>query len=377
VQSPSGSEDTVLPRDNRLLLCGLLAAVAGGAVQNLIDSDWYVFFLGTTFWTLAGLAAGIAGEKPPRPNSGEPEKIKTASPKSSSTLKSGSPELGRGGLLSSPLALAAAGGVAAALLALTVSQGVAAGDALAAQGQTAADPGGAAQSYDAARAWDPLNGRYPSDEGFKALYVRSGDPFRAEDLIQKATALAPNVVNFRRLGQVRQAEGNSAGAIRAYQAGLAADPNSLELLLALARLSPAQASLDYYKRLSALELSPVGTARALGESVEPTFAYGDAALGDASAKADPAGAAYYARAAHLLEQYADDGGSVNGQREAMNGGRSDAPLDRDLGVLYAHVLSGWIAAAPPDQRDALRGRQKEYTQKFDAVITEASKPGIL
>ena len=50
----------VAAADDQVLRCGLLGGLAAGVVQNLIDSDWYVFFLGVTFWTLAGLAAGLA-----------------------------------------------------------------------------------------------------------------------------------------------------------------------------------------------------------------------------------------------------------------------------------------------------------------------------
>ena len=50
----------VAPADDRVLLCGLLGGLSAAVVQNLIDSDWYVFFLGVTFWTLAGLAVGLA-----------------------------------------------------------------------------------------------------------------------------------------------------------------------------------------------------------------------------------------------------------------------------------------------------------------------------
>ena len=120
-----------LPADPRLLRCGLLAAVAGGAVQNVIDSDWYVFFLGAVFWTLAGLAAGS-------PNA---EARQTPRPVP-------------------PIALAAAALAAVALL-LTGAQGVGAGYALAAQAQRVADPGGAAESYSAARTLGPAQRALP------------------------------------------------------------------------------------------------------------------------------------------------------------------------------------------------------------------------
>ena len=337
-----------LPADNRLLRCGLLAALAGGVVQNLIDSDWYVFFLGTAFWTLAGLAA--VGD--------------TDAAQAQRQL---------------PTALlVAAGSVAAALLLLTGAQGIGAGYAVTAEAQKSADPGGAAESYDAARAWDPLNGRYPSDLGFGVEYVRQGDPLSAEAALEAAVALEPNSVNFRRLGTILQASGRTADALTAYQNGLRAEPNSVELLLRLARLSPPPASLGYYQRIADLEESPVGTARALGESVEPSFAYADAALGDAAVKTAPNRAGeYYRRAAALLEAYVTEGGSLNSQREAINGGQADPQTDTALRQLYAQVMTAYIAIAPAAQQGDLRQRQKEFGAKYDAVVSQASKPGIL
>ena len=348
-RSPKAGVPNFLPSDNRLLRCGLAAALAGGIAQNLIDSDWYVFFLGAMFWTLAGLAVGTSAPETTEPPQRVPMPV-----------------------------LAAAGCVAGALALLTGAQGIGAGYALAGQAQKAADPGGAAEAYRLARAWDPLNGRYPSDLGFQIDYSRSGDILSAETALRDAALLEPNSVNYRRLGSVLQAAGKNAEAIAAYQAGLRAEPNSVELLLRLARLSPLPMSLAYYRRLSDLEISPVGTAPALGESVEPNFAYGDAALGDASARTAPGEAAgYYSRAARLLETYITEGGSLNGQREALSGDQPDPEVDAALRALYRHILSGWTRIAPPGQQAALRGRQKEFEEKFDAVITQASKPGML
>ena len=200
----------------------------------------------------------------------------------------------------------------------------------------------------------------------------------AEIALQAAVALEPSSVNYRRLGTVLQAEHKMADALTAYQAGLRAEPNSLELLLRLARLSLPPASLGYYQRIASLETSPVGTARALGESVEPDFAYGDAALGDASARTDPARAqSDYRRAAALLEEYIAEGGSLNAQREALSGGQADPQTDADLAALYTHVMTSWAAVAPAAQQADLKQREKEFSAKFDAVAQESSKPGIL
>ncbi len=339
------------PQDNRVLLCGLAGSLAGGIVQNLGDSDWYVFFLGAVFWTFAGMVAGLAGTGA--------EAVRPA-PK---------------------LALITAGSVAAALLLLTGTEGIGAGYAVAAAGQKDSDPSGAAENYNAARAWDPLNSQYPGDLGYAVDYSRSGDLANAESALNNAVALEPNSVSYRRLGTVLLAAGRNADAVAAYRNGLQAEPNSVELLLRLARLSSPSDALAYYKRLSDLEQSPVGTARALGESVEPSFAYADAALGDAPGQAPAQAMDYYRRAAALLETYASQGGSVNTEREALSGGRPDPQTDAALSALYSQVMTRWAALAPAGQQAALKARQSKFGEKFRAVIEEASKdaakPGML
>jgi len=348
-RSPVPPKPEHLPGDHRLLLCGLLAALAGAAVQNLIDSDWYVFSLGSTFWTLAGLAAGIAS--PPAPEAeGRP-----ATP-----------------------VLLAVGSVAAAFLALTAAQGIGAVYAAQAQEQTTADPAGAARAYDAARAWDPLNAGYASDQGYRVFYARLGNLTEAEAAVRAAVALEPNTVNYRHLGLILQQFGRQSEAQAAFEASLRADPNSLDVLLDMARLSPLPRSLDFYRRVSDLELTPVGTVRALGEYAETKFAEADAVMGDEAAKTDPAQAGvYYARAARVLEQYADLGGSLALQQQALNQGRPDLHKDEYMRGLYGHVLSAWIALAPPGERDALRQRQEKYRPIFDSLVAQASKSGTL
>ncbi len=342
-----------LPADSRLLQCGLLAALAGGVTQNLIDSDWSVFFLGATFWTLAGLAAGLASP---------PSDI--ASDTIADTPKA----------VPVRLPLVAVGLVAAVFAVYAATQGVAAGYASQAQDLLDADPAGAARAFDFARQWDPLSPRYPYDQGYRVDFARLGDLPSAEVSLRMAVSLAPNASGPRRLGEVLQRQGRQADALAAYQAGLRADPNSLDLLLDLARLSPPPRSLGYYQRVSDLELTPVGTVRALGETVETKFAVADAAVADALAPADPARAILlYTRAADGLERFADEGGSTDPQRQGMNGGRADPRLDSDLRGLYEHVMDRWTRLAPPASRDKLRRRRVQYTRIFDSVLAQSSQ----
>ena len=315
--------------DSRLLLCGLAGTLAGGAVQNLIDSDWYVFFLGATYWTLAGLAAGIA-----LPAAEIAELIRTpnAAPR-----------------VSLPVAWAV-GCVAAGLFALLAAQGIAAGYG--------------AQDYASAHAWDPLNGKYPSDQGYKEFYVKQGNLPEAEQALRAAVALQPNSLNFKRLGTILERGGQLKESRETYQSGLAADPNSLDLLLALGN----------YRRVSELELTPVGTVRALGEVTETKFATADAKMGDAVAQTNPTEAvAYYARSAKGLEAYVDEGGSLNAERQAISGGHPNPNSDQELRNLYAQVMASWIALAPSDP--GLPRRKGQYLLKFDQLLEKSGKIG--
>jgi tetratricopeptide (TPR) repeat protein len=340
------------PSQQRLLLCGLSAALAGGAVQNLVDSNWYVFFLSSTFWTFAGLAAGIA------------------LPASSQEDAEARP--------SRRLVLLAAGSVAGLCTLFMAAQGIAAVYAAQASEQIRTAPAEAALSYGAAQRWDPLNASYPRDLGYKVYESRLGDLFKAETALQSAVALEPNSLSYRRLGDVLQQLGRQPEAISAYEAGLRSDPHDLKLLLNLARLCPAPQSLEYYKRVSDLELTPVGTVRALGESTETAFSIGDAVIGDSVAATDPAQAErYYGRAAQGLERFADEGGSLNMQQVALNGGNANPHQDAEMRGLYQHVLTAWAALAPPEDKAVLRQRQDKYGLIFDRLCAESSKPGIL
>ena len=322
------SEDAAL--DPRLLLCGLLAGCAGSVVQNLIDSDWYVFFLGTTFWTLAGLAVGIAA-----PEAAAPEPKRPALP-----------------------VVLAVSGVAGAFALLTAGQGMAA---------LSAPP-----DYATARIWDPLNAKYPREEALRVL-APAGNTAGAEAALRVAVSLEPDAVNWRWLGDTLKAQGQTAAALSAYQSGLRADPNSVRLLLSAAQIAPPAQSQVYYQKMADLEQSPVGTVRALGESVETRFAYADVALGDAAAKTDPSRALTdYARAADVVERFVDAGGSLNVQQQALSGFEPDPKQDAAMRDLYRHVMDARLALAPSAERPALKSRRAAYQQKLDAVLAQSS-----
>jgi len=335
-RSPS-SLDAALPADPRLLLCGLAGSLAAGMAQNLIDSDWAVFFLGLSFWAIAGLAVGFAecGLSVSHPQG-----------------------------VSSPLRTLAGVG-ALGLTAYFACQGMAA--LLGTAARRAPTPQEAESDYVIARAWDPLNATYPAELGYR-VYAHQNNLPAAEAMLRTAVALKPDAVNYRRLGTVLLSEGKTDKAREAWQRGLSAEPQSLDLLLALADVTPPPARLAYYQTMAQLETSPVGTVRAIGGITEPKFAIADAALGDAVQNDPTQAQAFYARAARVLAAYADEDGSVNPQRQAMQGYQTDPAQDAQMRDLYAHVTDRLIALAPPNQRAALTRRRQETLSRYDALL---------
>ncbi len=344
----------VAPDDDRLLMAGLLGGLAASAVQNLIDSDWYVFFLGVTFWTLAGLMSGLATPTPPESGAGGRPRLRVAL------------------------------GVSAALLgAYMAAQAVAASDAQRADAALAVNtPDGTAtaeQDYADAAQWDPLNGRYPADLGLQVYYQREGRLPDAIAALRTATRLEPSSLNYAYLGTVLNADHQFPDALNAFRQGLRAEPNSVDIRLTLAQMLPPPQSVDYCRQVTVLEDSPVGRVRALGNVVEYRFAVADSCVADAedAAHAPAEAARYDARAEAVLEAYADEGGTTDPQRQALMGGHPDPALDARMRDLYAHVMPRLLALTPPAARPALQARAADYAAKFDAVFAQASQPGTL
>jgi len=334
---PPSLLDTALPADPRLLLCGLAGSLAVGVTQNLIDSDWSVFFFGVSFWAIAGLAVGTA-ERGQTPAPARPV---------------------------SPAARTLAGLGAAGLTAYFACQGV--GALLGAAARLAPTPQEAETDYQIARAWDPLNAAYPAELGYR-VYARQSRLPAAEAMLRQAVALKPDAVNYRRLGTVLLVQGKTAQAQGAWERGLAAEPQSLDLLLALAGITPPPSNLAYYRTIARLETSPVGTVRAIGGITEPRFAVADAALGD-DPQATPAEAqAFYARAARGLEAFASEDGSTNPQRQAMQGSQTDPAQDAQMRALHAHVMDRLLALAPANQRALLAQERQETLARYDALL---------
>lgn len=333
---PSGLHG-LLPADTRLLLCGLAGSLAAGMTQNLIDSDWSVFFFGVSFWTIAGLAVGLAERgSMPAPAQNIPPAVRTL-----------------------------AGVGAAGLTAYFACQGV--GALLGAAARLAPTPQEAESDYKIAQAWDPLNATYPAELGYR-VYARQNNLPAAEAMLRQAVALRPDAVNYRRLGMVLLSSGKADEARHAWEQGLSAEPQSLDLLLALAGATPPPSNLAYYQTMARLEAGPVGTVRAIGGMTEPKFAIADAALGDAAQNNPAQAQLFYRRAAATLEAYANESGSTNPQRQAMQGGRPDPAQDAQMRALYAHVSGRLIALAPANERETLVQQRQQTLAQYDALL---------
>lgn len=336
---PTLALSDIAPADDRLLLCGLLGGLAAEVVQNLIDSDWHVFFIGITFWAAAGLVVGLAER------GGDTGKAILRSRHWRTAATS----------------LAAIGAIYFATQSIGFWFGY--------QAQAAPDPVSSAHYYTQAQAWDPLNGRYPAELGAR-VYSRTGNLVAAEDVLRLAVKLEPTATNFNRLGLALDLAGKREKAMAAYQTGLQFDPNSLDLLLGLAKDSPPAAAQLVYKRITELEDSPVGKVRAIGEINEARFAIADSAIADAAMAASNKDEAihYYQRAKAVLEEYVDQDGTMNIERQALMGNQPNPDADKAYRDLYAHVLKSLSAISPLSARPALDREALEYQLRYQAVI---------
>ena len=204
----------------------------------------------------------------------------------------------------------------------------------------------AEQAWAEARTWDPLNARYPGYLGFKVFLQREGRLADAEGALREAVRLEPSSLNDATLATVLAQEHKYGDAIQTLQNGLRSEPNSLDLRLTLAQMLPPPQSTDYLRQITALEDSPVGRVRAIGNITEYKFAIADAGVADAAT--DPAEARrFYQRAAALLESYVDEGGTTNIQRQVLIGDHPNPALDNQMRQLMPTSWGGSSRSRPP------------------------------
>src|SRR5205823_3006726 len=129
--------------------------------------------------------------------------------------------------------------------------------------------------------WAPLDGKYPAEYGYRVLVQRENAMPDGISQLRYAIERQPDSLNYYRLASILQRSGDNAGAIDAYKKSLDQDPNYLDSLIAAARITTGEESLQYYRRIADMETSPVGKVRAIGDMTEQRFAIGDVAVAQA------------------------------------------------------------------------------------------------
>jgi tetratricopeptide (TPR) repeat protein len=315
--------------DDRYLIIGLIGAITAGAIQNLIDSDWFNYQTGITLFALAGILASFV--KMP-----------------SFSIK--------------PIPLKAAGislYAAAAVLCLFFA---------------AAEFQEESFSYIAADQSDPYNGKFAGNAAMHADFPNGLNDDGARNL-SKACRLTPDSVSYYRLGAYLASTNDPQRALECYNKGLEYDPKSLQILMAAADVEARQGdssdTLGYYLRVAALETSPFGTVRAIPEVSETRFAFADSAIGDILLKRKLASQAipYYNRVVSDSDEYSDQGGASNGMRKAMTDGVVDIALDEKMRAIYIGALNNLAVAygesGHPDEAASVKAHLNIWLERFD------------
>jgi len=306
--------------DDRFLVMGLTGSLAAALIQNLIDSDWIIFSCGITLFALAGTLVSVTAGFKSKP-------------------------------VPSWLKFVILGVVSAAsVFALLFS---------------AAEMAEESGNYVTAAQIDPINSAYQKALAFQ-LYLPERDAADSEAALIKSASLAPGGVEYYRLGSFYLNNNELDKAQKAYELGLGYDPNSVQLLIALAQLAQqmgdSQGSLRYYQKIADLETTPYGTVRAIPEISETRFVDADAAVGDSLLRKGMVTKAisYYLRAKADCEEYSNSGGASSGMRKAMNMGEIDNDLDSHMRGLTVTVMTN-LAHAYDDQgnsRQAVATREE-------------------
>ncbi|MGB9618840.1 MAG: hypothetical protein ACPL7K_00340, partial [Armatimonadota bacterium] len=241
--------DDLVPSDGwRLLSCGLLAALVGSCMRNLVDSDWFVIGIALPFATLSGVLAAQSG----------------------ATDASMSPGKGlRIALIT----------MCAAMIVLTGSFGV--GDYLAPeQLGSPHDQGDSIARYarcSLAVKLSPLNPGLRREYA-KLLLTVDSEPELATDQIRDAIRLAPtDWSNYYLGGAISMRLGDPSAAVEWFKKALRYNPNSTrtiyEMALAYEAIGDTRGRERAMKRLLRIEQSPYEQVRGVPELVDLTYVY--------------------------------------------------------------------------------------------------------
>ena len=347
----AGSATPLLTAADAPLIIGLLSGTAAVGIQNLIDSDWYVFAIGATTAAAAGVMVGLSARQTHAAVRDDKAKMPASAVAAFSVFAA-----------------------ACAVFSAMSSAGAVLGQEAAASTHSA-DPAEAEGLYSSAMTWAPLNGRILGELGYRVQFGQQRNAQSAVETLKSAIALLPDSVSYRRLGDIYAASGQTSLAVDAYKHGLRAEPNSVDLLLDLARIAPKEQGMDYYRELARQEVSSVGQIRALGDITEARYGIADSMLADEAASRGnaPDALAYYRRAQTLLEKYADEGGSSDPQHMALSGGHPDPEADRQFADLYAHVTSAAEPLLPAEARPAYHAAGALGRVRFGILQGDALK----
>lgn len=343
-------------QDEKLLLCGLLGALAAGLIQNLIDSDWYFVFNGITLWLVAGLILCVSHEDDAACDSIDGHKM-----------------------LRNMFAWKGAVWCTIMGLVMIAWAGAESRATLAAAQAASSDPGAAADAYaeyDTAIGINPLRSDYHSRRALTVDPVT--DPGRVEPDLRRAADLEPSGVSFRRLATFYLNSGRPLDALKAAQSGLSIEPSFTKLWNLAAQANLAMGNVDGarsdYLRAAAIEISKIGTIRAVTEVVDIDYADADLFLGDDAMSHANFGLAvmYYRRVEEKLREYALEGGTTNQMRMAQIGDHSDSALDERMRDDYSHAASELLKALEvlksPDAAAIVQRQSSITLEQFDSVI---------
>ncbi|HEY3328924.1 MAG TPA: O-antigen ligase family protein [Capsulimonadaceae bacterium] len=331
---------------DKLLQCGLLGGFAGGLIQNLIDSDWYVTFNGLTLWFIGGLIVALAvrSRAADAPTVALPRPLLVAY-------------------------TAVAGIVGVVMLTWGAAEANAtAGKAIMASG---GDPASAQAAYRTAASLNPLRADYASVLGYRINPAL--DPAQAEADLKRAVMLVPDAVNYRRLGRMYASQGRPGDVLAVATDGLKNEPNNVDLWnlsaeahLALGDIAGATAD---YRKLATIETSLIGTIRAVTETVDINYVNADLYLADHGSVTEKL--ELYGRVESTLRAFAEEGGTANQMRMSQLGGRRDLELDAKLRDQYDHASTGLIEAlksSRPANVAAVEARRTTTLAAFDNIL---------
>lgn len=341
----------------QLLLAGLMAALIGTMLHNLIDSDWYVVANAVTLGAIIALIVAVSRDIAP--------------------LSTRRPAPQRKEML-------AAGAVVAVLLLIRGAQltssrmNEALGESdflIASSNQPASEAmrvnlTQAAEAYRAAAAADPLD-----PEPHLALAQIAATPQDRLRELNAAIAISRTGKAYYRLGQYYMASGETTSAITAFEHARDLEPKMLQNLHALASAYLAGDKTEDAERTlqtaAALQLTPYGQVRAMHESVETEFAYAHAMLGDITAKREDwqAAAGQYEKSQEVLSEY------WTGRHYLVNEqGRTESKRT-ELADLYERVLKQLQVAYTRLQRpaDAAAAGAKLETIRSDRAADELNR----